>query len=123
MASKKFSVEDKQDEFKDMAAKAADNSNKKPNSDFIRLDLKPFGYDLKDYAEKKAAALSIERGKRVSTTAFIQELIIAAMENDNGTTKKKEKQKETKKEKIIRLLEEADDSKLQAIFTLLDIQL
>ncbi len=91
--------------------------NTKPNSDYIRLDLKPFGYDLKDYADKKAAALSIERGKKVSTTAFLQELIIADMEAD------KAKGKPTKKDKIIAALSNVDDKKLSAIATLLDIQL
>lgn len=89
----------------------------KPNSDYIRLDLKPFGYDLKDYADKKAAALSIERGRKISTTAFIQELIIADMEAG------KEKGKPTKHDKIIAALDNLDDKKLSAIATLLDIQL
>lgn len=88
----------------------------KPNSDYIRLDLKPFGFDLKDYADKKAAALSIERGRKVSTTAFIQELIIADMEADKG------KGKPTKHDKIISALNNIDDKKLSAIATLLDIQ-
>lgn len=88
----------------------------KPNSDYIRLDLKPFGYDLKDYADKKAAALSIERGKKVSTTAFIQELIIADMKADKGKSKPK------KRDKIIAALNNIDDKKLSAIATLLDIQ-
>jgi len=89
----------------------------KPNSDYIRLDLKPFGYDLKDYADKKAAALSIERGKKISTTAFIQELIIADMEAG------KEKGKPTKHDKIVSALDNLDDKKLSALATLLDIQL
>jgi hypothetical protein len=121
MAGKKFTIEDKKDEFKDLqeSTKAADKANKKPNSDYIRLDLKPFGYDLKDYADKKAAALSIERGRRISTTAFIQELIIADMEKDTAKGKKKE----TKRDKVATFLENLDDKKLSALATLLDIQL
>lgn len=125
MAGKKFSVEDKKDEFKAIqeSTKAAEKTNKKANGDYIRLDLKPFGYDLKEYVNKRCGELSVERDRKVSSTAFIQELIIADMENYDGTTQKKEKKKETKREKILRLLEEADESKLNAIFTLLDIQL
>lgn len=125
MAGKKFSVEDKKDEFKDIqeSTKPAEKTNKKAGGDYIRLDLKPFGYDLKEYVNRRCGELSAERDRKVSSTAFIQELIIADMENYDGTTKKKEKKKETKKEKIMRLLEEADESKLNAIFTLLDIQL
>lgn len=116
---KKFSVsDDVKAEFKnDLLESTPKESNKKPNSDYIRLDLKPFGYDLKDYADKKAAALSIERGRKVSTTAFIQELIIADMESE------KEKGKPTKHDKIIAALDNLDDKKLSAIATLLDIQL
>ena len=122
MAGKKFEIADKKDEFKPLLddntpTPAAGKKSAKPNSDYIRLDLKPFGYDLKDYADKKAAALSIERGRKVSTTAFIQELIIADMEAD------KEKGKPTKKDKIIAALSNVDDKKLSAIATLLDIQI
>lgn len=99
------------------SSKGSSTPGKKANSDFIRLDLKPVGYDLKSYADKKAAALSIERGRRVSTTSFIQELIIADMEAG------KEKGKPTKHEKIIAALDNLDDKKLSAIATLLDIQL
>jgi len=99
------------------SSKGSSTPGKKANSDYIRLDLKPFGYDLKDYADKKAAALSIERGRKVSTTAFIQELIIADMESE------KEKGKPTKHDKIVSALSNLDDKKLSAIATLLDIQL
>lgn len=121
MAGKKFTVEDKKDEFKALqeSPKAADKTIKKPNSDYIRLDLKPFGYDLKEYADKQAAALSIERGKKVSTTAFIQELIIADMDLKKGKANKKQ----TKRDKVATFLENLDDKKLSALATLLDIQL
>lgn len=121
MAGKKFTVEDKKDEFKalETITTAADKTNKKPNSDYIRLDLKPFGYDLKSYADNKAAALSIERGRKVSTTAFIQELIIADMEESKGKANKKQ----TKRDKVAAFLENLDDKKLSALATLLDIQL
>ena len=106
---------DKQQEASASVDKKA--ATKKPNTDFIRLDLKPFGYDLKDYVTSKAAALTIERGKRVTTTSFIQELIIADMEAQ------KSKGKPTKREKILSALENVDDKKLSAIATLLDISL
>lgn len=121
MANKKFTVEDKKDEFKDILTtpKAAEKPNKKPNSDYIRLDLKPFGYDLKDYADKKAAALSIERGKKVSTTAFIQELIIAAMNEDNEKGKKKLSKREAYIEKIVAKLDSLDDDMIHALETII----
>lgn len=120
MAGKKFTLEDKKDEFKALqTSPAAEPIKKKPNSDYIRLDLRPFGHDLKDYADRKAAELSIKRGKKVSTTAFIQELIIAAQKEDES----KSKSKPTKHDKIIAALETVDDKKLSAIATLLDIQL
>ena len=54
----------------------------KPNSDYIRLDLKPSGYDLKAYVNKRCGDLSLERDKKISSTAFIQELIIKDMEEN-----------------------------------------
>ncbi len=90
----------------------------KPNSDYIRLDLKPSGYDLKAYVNKRCGDLSLERDKKISSTAFIQELIIKDMEENQGKVKK-----QTKREKILSRLENLDDKKLSAIATLLDIQI
>ena len=95
----------------------AKSKQSKPSDNYLRVDLMPFGYDLKDYVEKKALNLSVERGKKVSATALIQELIIADMEAD------KNKGKQTKHDKIIAALNNVDDKKLSAIATLLDIQL
>lgn len=121
MAKKALNFADAKNDFdKQQEASASVDkkvTTKKPNTDFIRLDLKPFGYDLKTYAEQQAAALTIERNKRVTTTSFIQELIIADMEAQ------KAKGKPTKREKIISALENVDDKKLSAIATLLDIQI
>lgn len=56
-------------------------SQKKSNSDYIRLDLKPTGYDLKDYVIKKAAAKSAIAGKNISITQYIQDLIVNDMQS------------------------------------------
>ena len=96
-----------------------ETTSKKPNSDYIRLDLKPTGYpDLKAYVNNRCGVLSDERDKKVSSTAFIQELIIKDMEEHQGKVKK-----QTKREKILSKLENLDDKKLSALATLLDIQI
>ena len=123
---KKFSMTDEEkDEFKndDLLESTPKESTKKPNSDYIRLDLKPFGYDLKAYVNERCGELSKERDKKISTTAFIQELIINDMEQHNGVAKKKLIKKETNHDKVVKFLEELDDKKLSALITLLDIQL
>lgn len=89
----------------------------KSNSDYIRLDLKPFGDDLKTYVDNKAIKLSAERGVKVSTTAVIQEIIKADRAAEKG------KGKPTKHDKIIAALDAMDDKKLLALATLLDIQI
>lgn len=93
-----------------------DTSAKK--KDFILLNLKPNGYDLKAYVNKRAGILSAERDKKVSATAFIQELIINDMNENQGKERKL-----TKREKIMLNLEKLDDKKLSALATILDIQI
>lgn len=88
--------------------------SKKPVSDFLKIDLKPAGYNLKDYVNKRAAALSSERGCRVGKATYIQELIIADMESA--------KVKNTKRDKVAKFLEDMDDKKLNALITLFEIQ-
>lgn len=124
MASKKYDINDTKDDFKDdLLESTPTESGKKPNSDYLRLDLKPFGYDLKKYVNERCGELSIERDKKVSSTAFIQELIINDMEQQNGIAKKKHAKQEAKREKVAKFLEKIDDKKLSALITLLDIQL
>lgn len=61
---------------------------KKPTSDFIRLDLKPQGKDLKTYVTTQASKESIRRKEPVSATRYIQELIEKdQQENAKGNRK------------------------------------
>ena len=111
-------MENQQKASEKAADKPKAEKTTKPNSDYIRLDLKPSGYDLKAYVNKRCGDLSLERDKKISSTAFIQELIIKDMEENQGKVKK-----QTKREKILSRLENMDDKKLSAIATLLDIQI
>ena len=111
-------MENQQTASEKAADKPKAEKTTKPNSDYIRLDLKPSGYDLKAYVNKRCGDLSLERDKKISSTAFIQELIIKDMEENQGKVKK-----QTKREKILSRLENLDDKKLSAIATLLDIQI
>lgn len=111
-------MENQQTASEKAADKPKAEKTTKPNSDYIRLDLKPSGYDLKAYVNKRCGDLSLERDKKISSTAFIQELIIKDMEENQGKVKK-----QTKREKILSRLENMDDKKLSAIATLLDIQI
>lgn len=96
------------------AEKLKTKKSKKPISDFLKVDLKPAGYNLEDYVNKRAAALTAERGRRVGKATYIQELIIADMESS--------KVKNTKREKVAKFLEDLDDKKLNALITLFEIQ-
>ena len=84
----------------------------KSASDYLKIDLKPAGYNLDDYVNKRAAALTAERGRRVGKATYIQELIIADMESS--------KVKNTKREKVARFLENMDNKKLNALIALLN---
>lgn len=72
----------------------------KPGSDYIRLDLKPQGNDLKSYVVQQANKESIRRKEQISATRYIQELIEKDQEN-NG--KKKNTTAEELKNRIDRL--------------------
>ena len=82
---------------------------KKPNSDYLRLDLKPGGEDLKALAVKRAGQISIEQGVNLSTTAYIQQLI-----RDDA---KKHEGKKDKRQEIADLLNRVEDKDLSAIET------
>lgn len=86
---------------------------KKPASDFLKVDLKPAGYNLVDFVNQRAAALTAEQGRRVGKATYIQELIIADMESA--------KTKNTKRDKVAKFLENMDDKKLNALISLFDI--
>ena len=88
--------------------------NKKPATDFIRLDLRPrSGYDLIAYTSKRCGELGEQRGKRVTTTAFIQELIIADLKEHEN--KKKLSKRDLSIEKIVNRLATLDDKTIAAI--------
>ena len=50
-------------------------ATRKPNSDYLRLDLCPAGEDLKTYLTRRAAEVSAETGRAASVTAYLQDLI------------------------------------------------
>ena len=84
---------------------------KKPNSDYIRLDLKPAGEDLKALAVKRAGQISIAQGATVSTTAYIQQLIREDAKKHEG--------KRDKRQEIAEMLTRVDDKDLSAIETVI----
>lgn len=83
-------------------------SQKKSASDYFRLDLKPTGYDLKDYVIKKAAAKSAVTGKNVSVTQYIQDLIIGDMQANK-------EYEPTEHEKIIAFFDSQEDETLSEL--------
>lgn len=87
-------------------------SNRKPSDNFLRVDLKPEGYDLKAYINKRCGELSVERDMKVSSTAYIQELII----KDMG----EKKTKPTQKDRIKLMIDKLGDKELSALETLLN---
>lgn len=95
--------------------KAKTESDKTAKKDYVRLDMQPDGYDLLPYVKKRAIEVSSDRGRAVSATKYIQELIIADMEENKG--------KKTKRDKIAKILEGLDDKELSALATILHIQL
>lgn len=52
---------------------------RKDSRAFLRLDLKPDGVDLKSYVIEQAKIESARRGRTISATKYIQDLIIADM--------------------------------------------
>lgn len=83
-------------------------SQKKSASDYFRLDMKPTGYDLKDYVIKKAAAKSAVTGKNVSVTQYIQDLIIDDMQADK-------EHEPTEHENMIAFLDSQEDETLSEL--------
>lgn len=73
-------VEKNFDDIQELSGEVKKQQAKKSASDYFRLDLKPTGYDLKDFIVKKTAAISSVTGKSINITQYIQGLIIDAME-------------------------------------------
>ena len=79
----------------------------KDSKDYLRVDLKPNGVDLKSYVVKQASLESARQGRAISATKYIQGLIEADMKAHAG---KKDKRRE-----IADMLNHVDDNDLQAI--------
>lgn len=85
---------------------------KKPAADYIKLDLKPKGgADFKGYILKQASKQSLEQGKRITVTGYIQSLIEKDMLNHSG--------KRDKRQEISDMLNYIDDKDLNAVETIL----
>ena len=96
-----------------MHERDTENSAQKPakrtkNSDaYLRLDLQPGGVDLKGYITMRAAKESEQRGKAVSATRYVQELIEADM---NAYTGRKDKRQE-----VAELLKNLNEKDLETV--------
>lgn len=144
-------VEKNFDDIQELSGEVKKQQAKKSASDYFRLDLKPTGYDLKDFIVKKTAAISSVTGKSINITQYIQGLIIDAMEKEyvstehetmmtyfdsldddtllelmkvcgNPTILEQINQFDNKKlENILKIMNQLDDKKIAALMKLLDI--
>lgn len=73
------------------AASTMKKSQGKPNSDFIRLDMRPAGYDLKAYCARRAGEVSASAGQICTVTGYIQRVLIEDMVNSSASKSKDEK--------------------------------
>lgn len=84
---------------------------KKQANDYLYLDLRPAGgADLKSYVMEQAHRTSMEQGRNISATNYIQNLIKRDMDSKKGGTIR---------EKIISMLDNITDEKLEAIYTII----
>lgn len=91
--------------------KLASQKTKKKANDYLYLDLRPAGgADLKSYVMEQAHRTSMEQGRNVSATNYIQNLIKRDMDSEKGNTTRA---------KIISMLDNATDEKLEAIHTII----
>ena len=91
--------------------KPASQKAKKKEGAYLYLDLKPTGgADLKSYVMEQAHRTSMEQGRNVSATNYIQNLIKRDMDSE---------EKDTTRAKIISMLDKATDEKLEAIYTII----
>lgn len=104
-------VEKNFDNIKDLSGEVKKQQAKKSASDYFRLDLKPTGYDLKDFIVKKTAAISSVTGKSINITQYIQGLIIDAMQADK-------EHEPTEHEKMVAYFDSLDDEKLSELMNL-----
>ena len=89
----------------------ASPTTKKKANDYLYLDLRPAGgADLKSYVMEQAHRTSMEQGRNVSATNYIQNLIKRDMDSEEGNTTRA---------KIISMLDNATDEKLETICTII----
>lgn len=93
------------------AEKPASQKTKKQANDYLYLDLRPTGgADLKAYVMEQAHRTSVEQGRNISATNYIQNLIKKDMDKEKN---------DTTKAKIIAMLDNTTDEKLEAIHTII----
>ncbi len=83
---------------------------KKPANDYLYLDLRPSGCDLKSYVMEQAHRTSMEQGRNISATNYIQSLIKKDMDKEKDNTVKA---------KITSIIENVSEEKLDVIYTIL----
>lgn len=83
----------------------------KPNNDYVRLDLRPNGVDLKAYVEKQAREQSAKQGRTISATRYIQELIEKDKDASQG--------KRNKRQDTVDMILSLDEGKYKAVSNLL----
>jgi len=91
--------------------KPVPQKTKKQANDYLYLDLRPAGgADFKAYVMEQAHKTSMEQGRNISATNYIQNLIKKDMDSEKN---------DTVKNKIISMLDLATDEKLEAIHTII----
>lgn len=84
---------------------------KKQANDYLYLDLRPArGADLKAYVMEQAHRTSMEQGRNISATNYIQNLIKKDMNSEKN---------DNTRNKIISMLDNTTDEKLEAIYTII----
>jgi len=104
-------VEKNFDDIQELSGEVKKQQAKKSSSDYFRLDLKPTGYDLKDFIVKKTAAISSVTGKSINMTQYIQGLIIDAMQADK-------EHEPTEHDNMVAYFDSLDDEKLSELMNL-----
>lgn len=109
---KKDDITNKESDTSSMKAeKNALPKQKKRANDYLYLDLRPAGgADLKAYIMEQAHRTSMEQGRNVSATNYIQTLIKSDMDS---------KKDNTTKSKIMSLLNNTTEEKLETIYTII----
>lgn len=85
---------------------------KKPQSDYIKLDLRPKnGKDYKSYVTRRAFEETGKLGIKVTATSYIQNLIDVDMQKNSGRI--------SKRERVIDQLAKLSDKQIDGLFALL----